>query len=448
MTAEQKRIKELEAQVNTLQGIVSDLLEKIDKLQNRKNSNNSSLPPSKDENRPKKTKSLRTKSEKKPGGQKGHQGTTLTMVSTPDIILEHKPTYCKNCGNTLEQAELILTARRQVIDIPEITPQYTEHRVFGTTCSCGMITKGTFPRDVKAPISYGQNIESLIAYFYSRQYLPSERMHELLRDVYGLPISEGSIFNILARFAEKSATAYKAIRKRITEERVVGADETGIRIDGKMNWGWTWQSNNATYITVSSNRGPQTIADNFATGLPQSILVHDCWKPHFKSGANNHQLCIAHLLRELKYLEQRFDHHWPTSFRELLIDALKLKKKFRRTDFFYPNKNRQRLENILNELLDEELPPGMKDLETFQNRIYRYKEFLFTFLHHPDVPPDNNGSERAIRNLKVKQKISGQFKTSFGANCFAILRSIADTCLKNNQNVLAAFKLIAINQPE
>lgn len=442
------RIKELEAQVTSLQDLVKDLLDKINKLQNRKNSNNSSVPPSKDENRPRKTKSLRTKSGKNPGGQKGHPGTTLSMSSTPDIIIEHKPENCENCGNRLNLADLTLVGRRQIIDIPQLSPFYTEHRILSTTCSCGKTSNGVFPADVKAPISYGLNTEALIAYMYSRQYIPSERMRELLRDVYGLPISEGSIFNILARVARKSGQAYEAIRKKIVGERVVGADETGIRIDGKMNWGWTWQSRKATYITVSPNRGPQTITDNFATGLPQSILVHDCWKPHFKSGADGHQLCIAHLLRELKYFEQRFSHPWAESFGELLLDGLKLKKELKRIDFFYPNKDREKLEQRLQKLLIEELPPGMKDVETFQNRMWRYKDYLFTFLHHPDVPPDNNGSERAIRNIKVKQKISGQFKTSFGANCFAVLRSITDTCLKNNQNVLNALKLIAANQPE
>ena len=448
MKAEQERIKELEKENANLRLLVEDLLAKVNKLQNRKNSNNSSIPPSKDGNRPKKTKSLRKKSGKKPGGQKGHPGTTLSMTGTPDIIVEHKPKICINCGSELGQKGMALSGRRQVIDIPDIVPHYTEYRVFKKTCMCGSLNSGDYPPNVNAPISYGPNIESLIAYLYSRQYLPSERMQELFRDVYGLPISEGSIFNILGRFVKKSVPVYGYIREKIANGKVVGADETGIRIDGEMNWGWTWQNNEATYITVSPNRGPQTISDNFEKGLPKTILVHDCWKPHFKSGANSHQICTAHLLRELKYFEERFSHHWPTSFRKILLDALALKKKFKRTDYYYPNKERENLKIRLQKLLDEELPSGMKDMETFQNRMCRYKDYLFTFLQRPDVPPDNNGSERAIRNVKVKQKISGQFKTFFGANSFAMLRSITDTCLKNKQNVLNALKTIANYQPE
>lgn len=443
MTADQNRIKELEKENASLRAIVEDLLERVNKLQNRKNSNNSSIPPSKDENRPRKTKSLRRSSGKKPGGQKGHKGSTLHMTNNPDIIIEHRPKQCSNCGSTLQDANMFITGKRQVIDIPVIGAQYSEHRVFSTMCSCGVVSCGDFPENVKAPISYGSNTEALIAYMYSRQYLPSERMQELLGDVYGLPISEGSIYNILGRFVQKSGSAYEAIREKIEQSKVIGADETGIRIDGKMNWGWVWQNKEATFISISANRGPQTITDNFEKGLPQAILVNDCWKPHFKSSAVGHQLCIAHLLRELKYFEERFNHHWPTSFRDMLLASLTLKKKLQRYQYFYPVKERGCIEEKFQSLLKEELPPGMKDVETFQNRMCRYKEYLFTFLYHPEVPPDNNASERAIRNIKVKQKISGQFKSELGAKCFAVIRSITDTCLKNNQNVLYALKLIA-----
>jgi len=444
----QAEVKELKKENASLRAIVGDLIERNNKLQNRKNSNNSSIPPSKDENRPRKTKSLRKPSGKKPGGQKGHKGSTLEMTPVPDVVIDHKPELCAKCGFFFEAWQMELKGKRQVIDIPPIIPEYTEHRVYSARCNCGHVTKQAFPSGVDSPISYGVNIEALVAYMYSRQYLPSERMQELLRDVYGLPISEGSIFNILGRFSKKSEVAYQAIKEKIQTSKVVGSDETGIHVNGEQYWGWTWQNNEATYITISPNRGGQTIASTFEKGIPGAILVHDCWKPHFKMETTGHQLCIAHLLRELKYLEERFAHSWAMDFRELLLDALSLKKKLTRVEYFYPQKERNGIEKRLDLLLKKELPPGMKDVQTFQNRMYRYKGYLFTFLYHPDVPPDNNASERAIRNIKVKQKISGQFKSTFGANCFAMIRSITDTCLKNNQNILNALKLIAQSKPE
>ena len=443
MTEDQKRIKELESEVASLKDIINDLLERINKLQNRKNSNNSSIPPSKDENRTRKTKSLRQPSGRNPGGQKGHEGFTLEMSPTPDVVLEHRPDKCEVCGCPFSDRQTMLRGKRQVIDIPQVFPAYTEHRVYSARCTCGHEMTGKFPVGVNSAISYGTNTEAIIAYMYSRQYLPSKRMQELLRDIYGLPISEGSIFNIIGRFVQKSGIIYEAIRKKIEESPVVGSDETGIYVNGQPYWGWTWQSKTATFITISPNRGSQTISGSFENGLPNAILVHDCWKPHFNSGTTNHQICIAHLLRELKHFEERFDHIWATNFKEMLVDALKLKKKMTRVQYFHPLKERDDLKNRLQLLLEEELPPGMKDVVTFQNRMWRYKEYLFTFLFYPDVPPDNNASERAIRNIKVKQKISGHFKSTGGAKCFATIRSITDTCLKNDQNVLNALKLIA-----
>ena len=448
MTAEQKRIKELENEVASLKELVKDLLDRIDRLKNRKNSRNSSVPPSKDENRPKKTKSLRPKSGNKPGGQPGHEGNTLKMTGIPDEIIKHKPLVCAGCGDFLPDDKLYLSSRRQVVDIPPIEPRYIEHQVYSTVCNCGCENTGSYPAGIKSPISYGANVEALIAYLHTRQYLPSDRMCEFFKDVCNLQISEGSIYNILDRLTEKSLPVYNRIKQVIEKSKVVGSDETGIRINGKMNWGWTWQNDHATFITVSSNRGPQTILGTFEKGIPNAVLVHDCWKPHFKTGAKNHQLCFAHMLRELKYLEERYKHPWPTDIRELFTDAIKLKKKLNRIEYYYPLAERTDLEKRLDQLLNQDLPSGTRDIIAFQNRIYRYRKYIFTFLYHPDVPPDNNASERAVRNMKVKLKISGHFKSFKGAQYFVVIRSIIDTCLKNNQNVLKALNLIANFKPE
>ena len=173
------------------------------------------------------------------------------------------------------------------------------------------------------------------------------------------------------------------------------------------------------------------------------MLVHDCWKAHFQTPVNNHQLCTAHLERETKYLEERYKVAWPVRFRAMLREAHKLKKQFTPADYFYPNTVRSLLEKELDNLLAESLDAKHKEMITFQKRITKYRDHVFTFLYNPTVPPDNNGSERAIRNVKVKQKISGQFKILSAAENFAILRSIIDTALKNNQNVLQALNVIA-----
>jgi len=448
LTSDQKRILELEAEVASLKDLVQVLLEEIERLKHPKNSRNSSVPPSKDENRPLKTKSLRKPSGKKPGGQAGHKGNNLKMTEHPDHIIEHKPSVCHHCGNDLSHAKAEVIGRRQVVDIPPIVPHYTEHNVFRSTCTCGHVTESSFPAGINAPVSYGPNIEATIAYLHTRQYIPFKRMSEYFRDVCNLPVSQGAIYDMLQRFAQKALPAWQNIAKEVQGSNVVGSDETGARLNGKRGWFWTWQSDKDTFITFSGNRGTDTIKTNFEKGFTDAVLVHDCWRSHFETKVKTHQICIAHLLRELTFFEDRYLSPWASRFKELLCDALELKNNLSPPQYFYPIHQRTELERTLIVLLQTEIPKRMKEVVTFQKRMNKYKDYLFTFLYYPEVPPDNNASERAIRNIKVKQKVSGQFKSQRGAEIYAIIRSITDTCIKNSQNVLSAFHTIAKLVPE
>lgn len=448
MNSDKKRIAELETKVIQLESLIEKLLDKIEDLTHRKNSLNSSVSPSKDENRPLKNQSLRTKSSKKTGGQPGHEGTTLKMVENPDQIINHKPDFCNCCGNDLSDKPEELLLKRQVVDIPVILPKYIEHRIFKKTCSCGHQNKSVFPENVKTTISYGANVQATIAYMHTRQYLPFERMSEYFKDVCNLPISQGTICNLLDGFALKAQPAYDLIAQKVSNEKVVGADETGIRVNGKNGWFWTWQSKFATFVVFSKSRGTATIDTNFSKGFHDAVLVHDCWASHFKTQCKTHQLCIAHLLRELIFLEQRFESNWATNFKRTLYEALELKKNLDQEHYNNPILERDKIRIALDALLENPLPENQKKLRAFHKRMIKYKEYILTFLHHFHVPPDNNASERAIRNVKVKQKVSGQFKTENGAQIYAVIRSVTDTCIKNGQNILGAFKTIAILKAE
>ncbi len=407
------------------------------------NSNNSSVPPSKDANRPFKSKSLPKKPVLKPGGQKGHEGTTLEMVSDPDEIIDHVPGYCKCCGRDISCVPGKFVDRKQVIDLPPIEPVVTEHRVYKKRCSCGHLTTSSFPDGLQAPVSYGPMIESLTGYFHSRQYIPFLRMQELFRDIFSVPISEGGIHCLLNRLSTKALPVYHRIRDMVISSPVVGTDETGGRLNGKKIWIWTWQNDRLTWLRGTNNRGYKTIEENFPKGFENAVLVHDCWRSHFQTDVKTHQLCTAHLLRELNYLEERYGHRWPARFRKLILAGIELKKKLKPGDYYQPVRVRTELVNKLEKLLTCRLDETHKELVSFQKRMLKYKDYILTFLYHPKVPPDNNGSERAIRNVKVKQKVSGQFKSWKGVENFLILRSITDTALKNNQNVLKALNLLA-----
>jgi len=415
----------------------------LSKYETPKNSSNSSIPPSKDENRPVKNQSLRKKSGKTPGGQPGHKGETLEMTIAPDVFVKHAPEYCTVCGDSLEGKTAVLESQRQVVDLPNIQAIWTEHRQYSKMCNCGHKTTAKFPAHVNAPVRYGPRIESLICYLHARQYLPYDRMAELLRDSYGIGISQGSIDNIIRRFAEKGRPVYDRIRSEIMGSQVVGSDETGIKISGKKHWAWTWQDVENTLISISQSRGIQAITESAMNHLPKAIICHDAWRAQFSIDCHDHQLCCAHLLRELNYLNDLHKQPWGRKFQELLLQALKLKKQMVPENYETQNREREDIIASYHKLLARPPDKKHKELYSFYNRIVKYKDHVFPFLYHRNVPPDNNASERAIRNIKVKQKISGQFRSMKGAKNFAIIRSIIDTLNKRNLNVFHNLELIA-----
>ena len=438
------KIQEQQKTIEVLAGRISLLEAELAIYKNKKNSNNSHTPPSKDENCPKKNQSLREKSDKTPGGQPGHEGKTLECAAFIDTVIHHVPDYCNCCGEDLRNVAEILIETRQVIDIPIIKSVCTEHRVYQRTCSCGHQMESDFPFHLKAKVQYGPNVESLAGYLHARQYFPFKRMKEFFTDVMGLPVSVGGIDYILKRFTQKALPYYEQIKERICKAVFIGTDETSLKVDGHMNWMWAWQNEYLTYLVHSDNRGFKTITDNFSNGLPNTVLQHDRFACHFNCDAKHHQICMAHLLRDLQYLIELYPGcGWATEMKTLVAEALYLKKQLTTPEDYQENEQRQMLLVKLHELLHFNLNEKHKKTRNLQKSLLKHQQYILYFLYHPKVPPDNNGSERAIRNIKVKQKVSGQFKSTEGAVGFAILRSIIDTTIKSGQNVLNALALIA-----
>jgi transposase len=433
------QIDELKQVIEELKSENEELKSKLADYQTKKNSNNSSKPPSSDFSNLKKTKSLKESSGKKVGGQPGHKGSSMKMVSNPDFTEGHQPSYCNGCGNDLSNVDPQRFGKRQVVDIPEITRIVTEHQVYKKACSCGCVSKGSYPIGVDAPICYGKNTQALIAYLSARQYIPYKRLEEILRSVFGLNICQGSIKNILDKTSEKLVPMYEVIRRSVLNSPVVGGDETSVNINGKNNWVWTFQNDKATYIGIHPRRGYVAIEELMPEGFENTIIVSDCWASYFKINAKSHQICTAHILRELQYLTERYKNQtWSGRLTKLIKVALKTHRS--------PNIEPDiinRITNKLKEFLNEVIDKSFKKIIALQNRLIKYQDYLFLFLKNKLVPPDNNGSERAIRNFKVKQKVSGFFKTNKGAANYATLRSVCDTAIKNNQNPLIPFKLAA-----
>lgn len=435
---------ELKQQLSVVQSMIRDLQIEIQFLKNGRKSNTSSTPSSQDYGRSNKY-NLREKSNRKSGGQIGHKGSSLKMSENPDEIQKHIPRYCKQCGTEFNADTVFeLHQRKQEVVIPPIKPRFIEHQSYSCTCSkCNTQTTTDLPSHLKANIQYGGNIQALITYLSVYQYMPSNRIKSYLKDIMDIPISEGTIYNIIESMGNKATPVYEIIKEKIATSKVVGGDESGVKINGSKAWFWVFQNPLCTFIKVAYSRGYKTITETFSNGFPISIYVSDSLAAQLKINTKAKQLCLAHLMRELKSFENAFNCSWSPKLKQLFKDAISYKKQMTVEDYLGTNQKIKRFENQLTELLQIECSGKHKKLRVFIKRLIKNRDAILTFLYHLEVPPDNNGSERAIRNAKVKMKISNQFKSFEFANHYAVIRSVIDTTIKNSKNVFDALSCLA-----
>jgi transposase len=441
-------IDSLSKQVKLLEEKVVLLLQQLQKTPVKKDSHNSSLPPSSDFHN--KNRSLRPPSTLKSGGQIGHKGTNLEMSSEPDKIIDLKSDFCSQCGQSLADGNFVLKAKRQVLEIPPVVPIYEEYRQYACTCSCCKHEQiAEFPQGVNAPIQYGSSVEALVSYFSIFQYLPFARLQNLFSQVFSLPLSQGTVGNILERVAMKCEGVYQIIKTEVAQSEVVGSDETGAKVNGTKWWIWVWQNMLNTFIVASSNRGSETIKSVWANGLPNAFLVVDRWAAQLKTHARGHQLCSAHLLRNIIFLLESEEHGFAIEFKQLLVDVFEIRRKLvaRKSAFKVDDKAAIFFEERLNQLLlitiDKKTHPNTA---IFQASMIKNRNNLFPCLYNLAIPPDNNWSERAVRNFRVKQKVSGQFKS--GQHYFCVIRSVVDTLIKRGLDVLPFLTQIIKLQPK
>jgi len=444
-----KENEDLRKENKELKNKLRIVLQELSNKKIKRDSHNSHSPPSKDYYSPK-NRSLRKKSTRKTGGQKGHKGHTLEMSKFPDEIKKIKSKYCSKCGYELQDRDQELLSRRQVIEIPPIKPIIIEYQQYRCTCQrCGNDQRASYPKEVKAPIQYGASVTSLVSYFNVFQYIPYARLKLLLQDIFALSLSEGTIQNLLNKVADKSSVIYDKILENIKQSTYVGSDETSAKINGSKWWIWVWQNIKNTYISANESRGFKAINQIIGTTLPSATLVSDRWSAQLKMNTKNKQLCIAHLLRDLKYLQEIEKLEWANNFEMLLSKALALRQKAQKSQQAYQREDKRviDLEQKLNQLLINNIDKGNSaKTHAFQKSMIKNRNHIFTFLYDLEVPPDNNSSERAIRNIKVKQKVSGQFKS--GQDTFCIIRSVIDTFRKRNLDVFQNLQLIANFVPE
>jgi len=446
-------LKELRATVDSQQAEICSLNRNVDKLlkENRelrkrlekyenppRNSNNSSTPPSKESpaaETARRTKSQRQKSEKPVGGQPGHEGTTRKMVEVPDEIENVSSQYCMACGRDLSDIKGELDYTTQEIDLPPIMPVCRERRFYKKVCTCGCCNRGYEPRRKGGnAITFGRNIRAVATYLGVVQCMPYERLQSLFSTLFNISISQGTLANIVRGMLDKSKPAISLIERMIKESAVVGFDESGCYVKGKLNWSWIAQTTYLTLVFRGAGRGAKVLEERFGDSLKRMTAVTDRHSAYFAIDFLGNQICLAHLLRNLEYLNDiDKEQTWAKEVQTLLREAIHQRNE-KPTETIPKESWLARLDNLLMKNLDN----LRKEFNELKRGIIKCRDYIFNFLENPAIPSDNNASERGIRKLKVKQKISGCFRSQTGADAFHALHSIAETAWKNNQSPLDA----------
>lgn len=418
------------------------------------NSRNSSKPPSSDGYDKPKPKSQRKKSGRSSGGQPGHKGSTLKQVEHPDHIHDHAVSHCTHCHADLSNQAVIAHEARQVFDLPEIKAVVTEHRAQIKTCShCDARVKAKFPESVTQSVQYGNRVHATATYLSQYQLLPYQRLQELFHDLFQITLSQGTLNNILNRGHRHLEPFEKAAKTVLRESEVVHFDESGIRLKKSLNWLHVASTEQLTCYHIDPKRG-QAAMDVMAI-LPeyQGHAVHDHWASYYGYDCQ-HVLCNAHHLRELTFAQEQHQQHWAGEVSKCLLDAKQevdaakavgaLSLDASRLTYFdrrYSRLLRAGRAELPVLPVDKNKKRGKKKqhkVKNFHDRLVNHKKEVLAFLVDFSLPFDNNLAERDVRMVKVKQKISGCFRSDQGAKTFCRIRGYISTAKKQGRNVFGA----------
>ena len=444
------------ARIDELEQQVAQQNERLQKLEDQlaKNSQNSGKPPSSDGLKKPKTRSLRRSSGRKTGGQKGHKGQTLKMVAKPHYREVQTVTSCPHCAQDLKQAPVIGHEKRQLFDLPPIEVEVTEYQAEIKQCPhCGQQAKAAFPEPITAPVQYGPRLKAQAVYLNQYQLIPWARTCEAIGDLYNHQPAEAFLQEALQGCHAQIQPALVDIKERIKTEKVANFDETGLRVSGKLHWLHVASTSGLTIYDVHARRGQ--IGMREIGILPQfsGRAIHDHYRSYFQFSNCLHGLCNAHHLRELQFITDQYQQPWATQMSQLLLDIKAAVARAPTTHCSLSPYQCRQFSDTYDEIVAAGLAanpmpekaakkgrPKQTPPKNLLDRLQKYKQQVLAFMYDFRVPFTNNLAERDVRMVKVKQKISGSFRTHNGAKIFCAIRSYISTARKQGINVLDALE--------
>jgi transposase len=461
-----RRIHALECQVQDLTARLDASERRVRQLEEQiaKDSHNSSKPPSSDGLSKPKPKSLRPPSERPTGGQPGHPGHTLRLVEKPDHTLRHAVERCADCGRSLVQQAPDRVERRQIFDLPEPKLEVTEHQGEVKTCACGRVNRAAFPPEAAAPVQYGPRVKSAAIYLKEYQLLPFNRLTEIMRDLFACDsFSEGTLANLSADCSRRLEPVETVIHDLAANAEVAGFDETGMRAVGSLHWLHTVSTRSLTWYFAHKRRGCEAM--DAADILPdfRGRAVHDFWDSYLKYDCD-HAFCNAHLLRELIFLWEEQDQKWAKTMIDHLLEIKAAVDTVRATGLIsLPAEDLDRFhkgylrivdagyaQNPVAEPTGEPPHRRRRKQSKARNLLDRFRDHpdgILAFMHDFSVPFDNNLSERDLRMMKLRQKISGTFRSLDALVDFCRIRGYVSTARKNGLNALDALRRVFAGNP-